>query len=70
VNQSLQEMKVFLEAVSISRDGKTIFRSDHESNYLVLKGRLGRDKDKLLLELQSVLDGDESNIRPEWSRGL
>lgn len=70
VNESLQEMKVFLEAVSISRDGKTIFRSDHASNYLVLKGRLGRDKDKLLLELQSVLDGDESNIRPEWSRGL
>ena len=70
-NESLLEMKTFLEAVTIPRDGKTIFRSDHASNYLVLKGRLGRDKERLLAELQEVLDGsDEGRIRPEWMRGL
>jgi radical SAM superfamily enzyme YgiQ (UPF0313 family) len=71
VKESLEEMKVFLNSVDISRDEKTIFRSDHASNYLVLKGRLGRDKDKLLAELESVLDGeDDYKIRPEWLRGL
>ena len=69
--ESLEEMKVFLEAVDIPCEGsRTIFRSDHASNYLVLKGRLGRDKERLLAELQTVLDGDESKVRPEWLRGL
>lgn len=70
VMESLEEIKMFLSAVDIPREGKTIFRSDHASNYLVLKGRLGRDKDRLLEQLQVALDGDDSNIRPEWSRGL
>lgn len=70
VMESLEEIRVFLNATNIPRDGKTVFRSDHASNYLVLKGRLGRDKDKLLTELQSVLDGDDKNIRPERLRGL
>ena len=70
VLQSLEEIKQFLTAVDLPHNGRTIFRSDHASNYLVLKGRLGRDKDKLIEELQSVLDGDDSNIRPEWLRGL
>lgn len=65
--ESLKEMKVFLEACNIP-GGKTIFRSDHASNYFVLKGRLGRDKERLLAELQTVLDGDESKIRQQ--RGL
>ena len=70
VPQSLEEIKEFLTAIDLPHNGKTIFRSDHASNYLVLKGRLGRDKDKLIEELQSVLDGDGSKIRPEWLRGL
>ena len=65
--ESLEETKVFLEACHIP-GGKTIFRSDHASNYFVLKGRLGRDKERLLAELQTVLDGDESRIRQQ--RGL
>ena len=72
--ESLKEMKVFLEALSIPRGAKTIFRSDHASNYLVLKGRLGRDKDKLIADIQFVLDSpledDPLNLRPEWKRGL
>jgi len=66
----LVEMKTFLESTSLPQKGRTIFRSDHASNYLVLKGRLGRDKERLLAELQVALDGDTSNIREEWQRGL
>ena len=72
--ESLEEMKIFIDELTIPRDAKTIFRSDHASNYFVLKGRLGRDKEKLLNELQSVLDAppedDGINLRPEWARGL
>ena len=68
--ESLEEMKIFLDEVDIPRNGRTIFRSDHASNYLILKGRLGRDREKLLTELQTALDGDESGLRPEWLRGL
>jgi hypothetical protein len=71
--QSLQELKIFLEHIDMDTN-KTIFRSDHASNYLVLKGRLGRDKDKMLAQLNSVLDApkeeDVYNLRPEWARGL
>ena len=36
-----REMEILLENLALE---KTIFRSDHASNYLVLKGVLGRDK--------------------------
>ena len=72
--EGLAELKTFLSAIDIPRNGKTIFRSDHASNYLVLKGRLGRDKDRMLQDLQTVLDAspeeDKFHLRPEWARGL
>jgi radical SAM superfamily enzyme YgiQ (UPF0313 family) len=72
--ESLQELQMFLEHLTILSSSKTVFRSDHASNYLVLKGRLGRDKDRLLAELNTVLDAPEEddryNLRPEWARGL
>lgn len=71
--ESLVELKRFLSAVELPKN-RTIFRSDHASNYLVLKGRLGRDKGKLLSQLHKVLESppecDEQNLRPEWARGL
>lgn len=70
----LAELEAFLDAVNIPHDGKTIFRSDHASNYLVLKGRLGRDRDKMLDQVRTVLNApseyDVYNLRPEWARGL
>ncbi|MEE4260136.1 MAG: radical SAM protein [Bacteroidales bacterium] len=49
----------------------TIFRSDHASNYLVLKGILNRDKEELLNRISHVLqDPAHANLRPEWLRGL
>ena len=68
--ESLEEMKLFLQLLTIPREGRTIFRSDHASNYFTLKGILGRDKERLLAELQVALDGDCSKVRPEWLRGL
>ena len=47
----------------------TIFRSDHASNYLPLKGNLPRDRGRLLDELSAAQRG-EVRLRPEWARGL
>ncbi|CAB9524986.1 radical SAM domain protein [Seminavis robusta] len=71
--ESLQELYSFLQNTNITTNS-TIFRSDHASNYLVLKGRLGRDKQTMLAQLAAVLDAPEEddvyNLRPEWARGL
>ena len=71
--ESLKELELFLQHTDITTN-KTVFRSDHASNYFVLKGRLGRDKAALLEQLQAVLDAPEEedvyNLRPEWARGL
>jgi radical SAM superfamily enzyme YgiQ (UPF0313 family) len=49
----------------------TIFRSDHASNYLVLKGTLNKDKPRLLETVRMALDRpDAVPLRPEWMRGL
>jgi len=49
----------------------TIFRSDHASNYLVLKGTLNRDKPRLLQMVRNALERPGAvNLRPEWMRGL
>lgn len=71
--QGLEELRTFLDHIDITTN-RTVFRSDHASNYLVLKGRLGRDRQKLLDQLNSILkappEDDVHNLRPEWARGL
>ena len=63
-----QEMFWLLDSLELE---STIFRSDHASNYLVLKGTLNRDKPRLLQMVQNALDQpDAANLRPEWMRGL
>lgn len=50
---------------------KTIFRSDHASNYLVLKGTLGRDKPALLNTVRTAIERPGViPLREEWMRGL
>jgi radical SAM superfamily enzyme YgiQ (UPF0313 family) len=62
------EMKVLLSALELD---KTIFRSDHASNYLVLKGILGKDKAKLVNTVQMAIEQSKHiPIRQEWERGL
>lgn len=63
-----QEMYWLLETLDLER---TIFRSDHASNYLVLKGTLNRDRDRLLEQVSAAIERPGSvALRPEWMRGL
>ena len=48
---------------------KTIFRSDHASNYLALEGAFPKDKMTLLNILESAIGG-EIRLKPESLRGL
>ena len=49
----------------------TIFRSDHASNYLVLKGVLGKDKQALLETVQMAMtQPGRIPLREEWQRSL
>ena len=63
-----QEMYWLLDTLDLE---STIFRSDHASNYLVLKGTLNRDKPRLLETVRATLNHPGSvTLRPEWMRGL
>ncbi len=63
-----QEMYWLLDTLDLKN---TIFRSDHASNYLVLKGTLNRDKPRLLETVRAALEQPGSVVlRPEWLRGL
>ena len=62
------EMERFLERLELER---TVFRSDHASNWLVLKGTLGADKERLLLQVrQAIAHPEATPLRPAWARGL
>jgi tRNA A37 threonylcarbamoyladenosine biosynthesis protein TsaE len=61
-------MEAFLGALELKR---TVFRSDHASNWLVLKGTLGAEKEKLLRQVREAIAAPErAALRPEWARGL
>lgn len=62
------EMERFLDKLELKR---TVFRSDHASNWLVLKGTLGADKERLLAQVrQAIAAPAEAALRPAWARGL
>jgi radical SAM superfamily enzyme YgiQ (UPF0313 family) len=62
------EIQQLLECLELDN---TVFRSDHASNYLVLKGTLNRDKPSLLRTVGDALERPGSvPLRPEWARGL
>jgi radical SAM superfamily enzyme YgiQ (UPF0313 family) len=64
----LREMERFLSGLELRR---TVFRSDHASNWLVLKGTLGADKERLLGEVRAALAHPENApLRPAWARRL
>jgi len=63
-----RELRRFIAALTLD---DTLFRSDHASNWLVLKGRLNRDRDMLLARLdQAIHRPERAPLRPEWMRGL
>ena len=64
----LLEMERFLGGLELRR---TIFRADHASNWLVLKGRLGADKAQLLTRVRVAIERPgAAPLRPAWLRGL
>lgn len=67
----LREMEQFLSTLDLER---TVFRSDHASNWLVLKGtlsRAGSEQQRLLDQVRSALaDPVHAKLRPAWARGL
>lgn len=64
----IEELHTLLSHLELE---KTIFRSDHASNYLVLKGVLNKDKSKLLATVEKALKQPGSvPLRREWQRGL
>lgn len=63
-----EEIRLFLEHLELER---TVFRSDHASNYLVLKGTLGRDKQTMLDQVDLAINSPGAvPLRAEWMRGL
>lgn len=63
-----QEMYWLLDNLELDN---TIFRSDHASNYLVLKGIMAKDKPRLLETVRAALDHPgTAGLRQEWMRGL
>ena len=66
--QLFLEMELFLQALELRR---TVFRSDHASNWLILKGVLGAEKERLLLEVRNAIGRPEAaKLRADWQRGL
>ena len=62
------ELARFIDRLDLRR---TVFRSDHASNWLPLKGTLGADRARLLAELrQAISDPHSAPLRPSWARGL
>jgi len=64
----LREIEMMLQDLELSN---CVFRCNHASNYLPLRGTLPQDKQRLLETLRTVtLSGDTRFLRPEYLRGL
>jgi radical SAM superfamily enzyme YgiQ (UPF0313 family) len=64
--EMLQEIEIIVQNLELEG---TIFRANHASNYIPLKGRFPQDKERLLAEIRAGLKGDRG-LRPEFLRGL
>ena len=62
----LKETELFLQHVD--SEG-TVFRANHASNYLTLKGTLNGDRDALLGQIAAALEG-RRDLKPEFLRAL
>lgn len=62
------ELQLFMQNLELE---ETIFRSDHASNNLVLKGALGKDKERFLTQIQTAINAPEAaNLRSNFMRGF
>jgi radical SAM superfamily enzyme YgiQ (UPF0313 family) len=66
----LQELKLFIKNISFeNKNANCVFRSNHASNYLPIKGVLEKDKEKILEVITYGLIHPEI-LRNEFYRGL
>ncbi len=63
--QSLKEIFTIIENLNVT---ECVFRSNHPSNYIPIKGTLPHDREKMLKDIDEALK--ESNFRPEGWRAL
>jgi radical SAM superfamily enzyme YgiQ (UPF0313 family) len=63
--RSLKEIRTIIENLDVTR---CVFRSNHPSNYIPIKGTLPEDRERLLSEIDEALK--ESRFRPEGWRAL
>lgn len=64
--ESLEELGRMVEWIEPKRP--VVFRTNHASNYLALKGVLPDDRKQILKAIDSALKNKA--LRPEWMRGL
>ena len=64
--QLFQEMKLFMSHLELEQ---TIFRSDHASNSLVLKGILGRDKQRIVQQIEDAINNPNSSKLRQYTGG-
>ncbi len=62
----LRELRVLVDGIDVPA---TVFRSNHASNYLPLRGVLSRDREPILRAIDGALANPEK-LRPEFMRGL
>ena len=68
-SEVLEEMDVMLSHIELPEGVTCVFRSNHASNYLSLKGDLPKDKDKTLAVVRQAKE-NSGMLRPEFWRAL
>jgi radical SAM superfamily enzyme YgiQ (UPF0313 family) len=65
-NEMLAELRTM---IAEPHQTKGMFHANHASNYLPIRARMPKDKERTLALIDSALAGEVA-LRPEWSRGL
>lgn len=61
VVELLEELYLFIDNLDVSN---VIFRSNHVSNNLALKGTLSKDKEKVLIDIKNAIDNTPADMYP------
>ena len=64
--EMLSELKTMISHTNLSSG---IFHANHASNYLPIKARLPKDKERTIALIDQALSG-KIQLKPEWLRGL
>jgi radical SAM superfamily enzyme YgiQ (UPF0313 family) len=65
-DEMLRELRCMIEHTHLS---KGLFHANHASNYLPIKARMPKDKEKTLFQIDAALSGKIA-LKPEWMRAL